>query len=380
MPGKNKAILWLLALGLALTAPAMESVVIFRSGEHGVDSCRIPALVSTRDDALFAVAEGRKTSWKDKSPTCLLGSVSEDGGRTWSQPSVVADAGDDALMDPCPVYDAATGTISLFCVQWRRTEGKIQPLAMLSLVSKDGGRHWSKPSALPFPSWLRSCAVLGLGPGSGMTMAAGPSRGRLVIPMRYALADGQGGCRSLYSDDHGGTWKFGREATPDLRGECQIAEAQPGVLLVNVRVGAERRQARSLDGGETWTSPSVVPGLVSPRKGCHGALLSYPGMANALLFSGPDDADSRKNLAVWLSGDGGNTWPARIHLGTRAAGYSSLALLPGGDVGLAYEAGPGEEFSTAATRPPGWMEIVFVRLPASEIRAATPSAAAEKPF
>jgi sialidase-1 len=362
-----------LALAGAATVPAAETTTIFRSGDNGINSCRIPAVVAAKDGALFAVTEGRKKSWLDKSPTCLLGSVSKDGGKTWSRPVVITDAGDDALMDPCPVYDAATGEIHLFCTRWgapAKKGGKQTVTGVYRLVSKDGGENWSKPESMAALLLHGSCHTGGFGPGSGIELAGGPHKGRLVIPMRQTDKNIAGGCRVVHSDDHGKSWRLGREPTKGLEGECQIAEPAPGVLLMNVRDGNKRMQARSEDDGESWGPPSLAKELVTPKNGCQGSVLRYGGVPGAVIYSGPEDALERKNLTLRLSRDGGASWPGRIVLDTKAAGYSCLVLFPGGDVGVVYEAGPDAEFSREKERPAGWMNIVFQRVPAARIKTA----------
>lgn len=362
-----------LLLGGAATATAAETSTIFRSGDNGINSCRIPAVAATKDGGLFAVAEGRKTSWRDKSPTCLLGSVSRDGGKTWSRPAVIADAGHDALMDPCPVYDSATDEIHLFYVRWgapAKKEAEQAVVGVCRLVSKDGGKTWSKPASMASLLLNNACMTHGFGPGSGIELAGGPHKGRLVVPIRQK----PGGCHVVYSDDHGQSWRLGRKPANGLGGECQIAEYAPGVLLLNVRNGNKRMQARSDDGGETWGAPTAAKELVAPQSGCQGSVLRYEGVPGAVIYSGPEDAAERKNLTLRLSRDGGESWTGRIRLGTKAAGYSCLVPLPGGDIGVVYEAGPEAEFSREKERPAGWMNIVFRRVPAAEIKAALGSA------
>jgi sialidase-1 len=63
-------------------------------------------------------------------------------------------------------------------------------------------------------------------------------------------------------------------------------------------------------------------------------------------------------MSVRLSRDDGRTWPAArlIHAGPSA--YSSLARLPGGNVGLLYEAGAKNAYEEIrlARFPLDWLE------------------------
>ncbi len=369
---KNRFAILTACLMLGCTAAA-EPTTVFRSGDNGINSCRIPAVAAAQDGTLFAVTEGRKASWRDKSPTCLLGSVSKDGGKTWSQPVVIANAGDDALMDPCPVFDAATGELHLFCVRWGAPakKGEKQTVVdLLHLVSKDGGKSWSVPESMAAVLLNDDCRASGFGPGSGIVLAGGPHKGRLVVPIRQKNINAHGGCRTLCSDDHGKSWRPGRAPAGGVGGELQIAEPAPGVLLMNTRIRGGRMQARSNDGGESWGPAEAAKELVSPRDGCQASVLRYESIPGAVIYSGPEDAVERKNLTLRLSRDGGASWPGRVTLGTKAAGYSCLVSLPGGDLGVVYEAGPDAEFSRERNRPAGWMNIVFQRVPAATLKTA----------
>jgi sialidase-1 len=58
-----------------------------------------------------------------------------------------------------------------------------------------------------------------------------------------------------------------------------------------------------------------------------------------LLFSNPASTQSRKSMTVRMSYDEGVTWSVSKLLYTGPAGYSSLGMLPGGKIGILYEAG-----------------------------------------
>lgn len=91
----------------------MEQTVVFTEGEHGVERMRIPGLVTSARGTLLAFCEARDGG--DRTPTDLVLKRSEDGGRKWGPLQLVVKArGMDALMDPCPVVDGATGGIHCF--------------------------------------------------------------------------------------------------------------------------------------------------------------------------------------------------------------------------------------------------------------------------
>lgn len=97
-------------------------------------------------------------------------------------------------------------------------------------------------------------------------------------------------------------------------------------------------QSFSTDGGETWGPSREVKELPEPIEGCEGALLYHPS-THKLYFSHPDpDADLLRNrLKVWSSTNGGTTWQDHAIVWGKAAGYSSLVVMPNGDLGVFYD-------------------------------------------
>ena len=76
-----------------------------------------------------------------------------------------------------------------------------------------------------------------------------------------------------------------------------------------------------------------------------------------MLHSIPLDSAERRNVSVLLSYDEGLTWPVRRTVWSGDAGYSSLTVLPDGDIGLLTEVGNWERgFEIYFTRlTPEWL-------------------------
>src|SRR2546421_5596650 len=89
---------------------------VFNAGSGGYHTYRIPALVATKNGALIAICEGRKTGRGDHGDVDLVQKRSTDGGKTWGPLELIHDEGGGAKVtigNPCPVLDQDTGTICL---------------------------------------------------------------------------------------------------------------------------------------------------------------------------------------------------------------------------------------------------------------------------
>src|SRR5215472_8217797 len=106
--------LWpaLLVTVLAWSARPAE-VEVFRAGEGGYHTYRIPALLTTPKGTLLAFCEGRKNSAEDSGDIDVLLRRSFDGGKTWGPVQIVADAGEDTIGNPTPVVERQTGAVLL---------------------------------------------------------------------------------------------------------------------------------------------------------------------------------------------------------------------------------------------------------------------------
>src|SRR5580692_1936197 len=99
-----------LAAGAFATAP-IETADVFRAGEDGYHTYRIPALIATPKGTLLAFCEGRHLGRSDSGDIDLLLKRSFDRGKTWTAAKVLVDFGADTIGNPAPVVDRKTGAI-----------------------------------------------------------------------------------------------------------------------------------------------------------------------------------------------------------------------------------------------------------------------------
>jgi sialidase-1 len=340
-----RSALILLASGAFGASPVQTEV--FRAGDGGYHTYRIPALIVTARGALLAFCEGRRGSASDSGDIDLLLRRSTDRGRTWTPVQTVVDFEDGTAGNPAPVVDRRNGAILLLLTrnpgrvtERQIVEGGLTGARTVWLTrSTDDGATWSAPVEITpqvkRPEWTWYAT----GPGNGIQLRSG----RLLIPCDHIGRDDRA-MRShlIYSDDGGRNWAVGAVAE-EKTNESAVAEARDGSVVLNMRSyhGRNRRAVqRSRDRGLTLDALEFDETLVEPV--CQASLVggARPGSKpnGAMLFSNPAST-KRERMTVRLSPDDGRTWTASKTLHEGPAAYSSLAVLPDGSAGLLYERG-----------------------------------------
>lgn len=333
---------------------APVTVTVFRGGEDGYASFRIPAVVRTRSGDLLAFAEGRRGSAADDGDVDLVLKRSRDDGRSWGPLDVVAEDGTDFVGNPAPVVDAATGRVVVLATHKAGTDTELEILTgtgedssrIWLLASDDDGRTWARPKDITASVKPATWRWYTVGPGHAIQLAHGAHRGRLVAAANHTDADKGAGDHVLVSDDGGQTWRVGADDTPQsdlIPDENAVAELPDGSLLFSSRNQKEsapwhRLQARSADGGATFDPPyAMVEGLTVPV--VQGSILWAGGAHGRLLFAAPADQHDRVDLTVRTSSDEGATWSAGTRIASGPSGYSDLVELPDHRIGVLHEAG-----------------------------------------
>jgi sialidase-1 len=351
----------------ALPSPRVEmtQLDVFRSGEGGYHTYRIPALITTRKGTLLAFCEGRRNAGSDSGDIDLLLKRSFDQGKTWTKMQVVADFGGDTIGNPAPVVEQKTGTILLLLtrnpgnvVEKQIIDSSVEAARTVWIArSADDGATWTPPeeitASVKRPDWTWYAT----GPGNGIQLRSG----RLLIPCDH-IQKGSKERHShvIYSDNRGKSWNAGGIAD-DKTNESAVAELRDGSLLLNMRSyhGRNRREiAHSGDGGLTWSKSEPDLALIEPV--CQASLICAVRVGKKsdgrLLFSNPADT-RRVRMTVRLSPDDGKTWPVAKVLHPGPAAYSSLAVLRDGTVGILYERGDKSAYEriTFARFPLAWL-------------------------
>ena len=336
------------------TGELVQSIV-FYAGEHNVPSMRIPGVVLSKRGTLLSFCEAR--AGHDRSRTDLVLKRSKDGGKTWGPLQLVmkARAALDALVNPCPVVDTATGTIYCFLtlfpdgdVPIREWEARKRYGVIRTLITKstDDGITWTSPVDITEQiTDVKTDIEKKTGPGAGIQT----SDGRLVIP--YGIGpELESKAMIIYSDDHGETWKAGGR-TNSTSTETQIVELNDGSLRLDMRNQRPKQEPKhcryysiSRDGGKTWTEPERDGSLIDTT--CQASILRHPFRQQGqdkdpILFANAASTfQNRVNMTVRVSYDDGKTWPVAKSVHPGPCAYCCLVSLPDGSIGLLYENGP----------------------------------------
>ena len=334
-----------------------EHTVLYRSGDAGSRYYRIPALVTTTEGTLLAVADRRNDSQKDLPNLIdLVVRRSTDNGRTWGPQIVIArhtpqtGYGDAAL-----VVDRTTGDILCIhasgCGLWASTAE--QPLDINISRSSDDGVTWSAPERITPQIYGPGCdnpasaTLSGLFAGSGRALQLRDGTLLFAVAAHHTGRKWPPLCNYVcQSDDGGRTWRLLPAPASECGDESKLAELADGSWLISIRNPDRgcRRYALSHDRGRTWSEVREWRDLPDPA--CNGDLLRYSlrsegSSRNRLLHSIPADTARRRNVSVALSYDEGGTWPVRKSIWEGESAYSALTRLSDGSVGLLSEVADG---------------------------------------
>ncbi|MFN8939813.1 MAG: exo-alpha-sialidase [Acidobacteriota bacterium] len=367
---------------------------VFTTGDQGYAMFRIPGLTVTPKGALLAYAEGRKSSSSDWADIDIVVRRSEDGGATWSdlkaigklpatpaQNPAAARLGRPAshitYNNPVAFADRKKGLVHfIYCVEYMRA---------FYLRSDDDGRTFSAPVEITstFDQFQKDYAwkVIATGPGHGIQLR----NGRLLVPVWLSTSETNphkpSVAATIYSDDHGKTWKRGDIAVPSQGevvdpSETVAVQLASGRVMLNARTISPRHRRvvlTSKDGATKWSAPRFQQELVEPI--CFGSLVRHSG--KKLLFVNPDNllkaglegapgqSRDRRNLTIRLSEDDGETWKTQRVIDPGWTAYADLNTSPDGAIYVLYERG---EPDPARLRI---ASLTLVRFPLAWVRAGS---------
>ena len=363
-------------LGLVLCvlwSPAQE-VTVYRSGEEGYASYRIPAIIKNKSGDLIALAEGRVDGSADFGNVDIVCKISRDHGKSWSPLKVVVDNGELQAGNPAPVVDLLDdrypkGRVFLFYNTGNQSEQDVRNGKGLRevwyITSEDGGQSWSSPvnitsqvhrpyqpladSSYQFTEDWRTYANT---PGHAFQFVYGRHKGRIYVAANHNQGNPQPGntdwvAHAYFTDDHGETFRLSENV--DYAGSNESTAAQIGdnrVYMSSRNQSYHPRQriiSISQDGGESWQFSRPDPNLPDPVN--QGSVLSWKaGNTFILAHSNAADSLARNRLTLRLSRNGGESWYYNKVVAHAPAGYqgafsaySDIVLISEKKIGILYE-------------------------------------------
>lgn len=310
-----KSVLFYSICGLLLIhahVNAQSKLPLFKSGDGGYKCFRIPAIITTSKGTLIALAEGRWGGCSDTGDIDMVMKRSFDGGKTWTDLTVIWNDANNTCGNPTIVEDRKNNRIIVLSTWNLGSDHENQIIAgtskdtrrIFTLTSDNEGETWSAARDITADVKLSSWTWYATGPCNGIQMESGKYKGRIVIPCDHIEKDSKKYfSHSIHTDDGGQTWHLGGTTPTDMVNECTVAELPKGKLMLNMRNYNEirvRRFSTSKDGGMTWSALKSDTTLIEPV--CQASLIAFKhGKKRALAFSNPANQKSRTNMTVRIS-------------------------------------------------------------------------------
>lgn len=351
--------------------PNMDKAIEVFPFENAGAYYRIPALVVTTNGTLLAFADRRYNN-RDDLPNRIEVEVtrSTNNGSNWSKrikitPTSVSKT--DGYGDTASVVVRNSNTVLALVASHRGFKASTpnNPININVFRSTDEGLTWSKGEDITSQIYGAQCkdAVRSkwyaafVSSGNGVQL----STGRILFVLNVR-EDGQWNVKLfrnyvMYSDDGGYTWNVSKNAPKNTVGgnEAKIVELSDGRLLMSARPssGNKRMHAYSSDRGETWTD--ATPKSDITVAGSNGDMIYYTSVKNgwdtnriihfiptaSTTVTGEHQYNGRvgpANPYFYYSYDDGKTFikGPQVKVGQQS-GYSSLAVLHDGSIGVLYE-------------------------------------------
>jgi hypothetical protein len=283
--------------------------------------------LSTGGDGTVYFSGTSGTSTAEPPSVAVVASRSTDGGRTWQEPTTVADAEPGNDTDAITAHPTRAGHAYLIWANWDHSYQPPMSNALRLSRTTDHGRHWSPPVT------IHRAAPTAIDFAGHILVL--PDGQLLAVFSNADVVQGRGTLLASRSADEGRTWQPAVEIGSRPVGsftdpESGVELPQPGfhssvvdsdgtVYVVSESstspTAGAVSVARSDDGGRTWTTiglPGVTAFAFEPA-----IAVDARGTVGVLWYDVRNDrpGDAVLTTDVWFarSRDGGTTW-RQFHL------------------------------------------------------------------
>jgi len=330
----------------ALSVNAIPCKIDFAPDESYYQNYRYFAMQAS----IEATAGGRLWScWiggGDNATAFLIATYSDDKGETWEDIQFVIDPHNDDLPLVRNVHIGCfwqdpLGRLWLFYQQsLGMYDGEGANLAIVCENPDDETPVWSEPQYVSIGASLKKPIVTKNGEWL-LPVSIWEREHPINKPLQneYAELDEIRGARVYASTDQGATWEYrgGVNFTNHRFNEHSIVELDDGRIMMYSRCKTEIRKSYSSDGGRTWTAEEIA----FPHVDSLAMIRTLPS-GNLLLIkhgtSMTEATDIRRDLAAFISRDGGETWEGGLLLDSgKYVSYPDIAIGADGTIYVQYD-------------------------------------------
>lgn len=402
----------------AASAVDGKKQTIYLSANHASTPYRIPAVATLNNGTVLAIADHRPCGADigngEVDLYAKVGTIAANGSYSWNpsaiDPSVsgglkIADGdSSNGYGDAAVVVDRESGKVLVICVSGKVVFSKgssSKHNKMARIVGSADGLSWETPQDVTtafFDNLLPSAYTMFMASGR-MIQSQHVKVGNYYRIYGVLLVREKSGWFSksnnnyvVYSDDFGASWKV-LGGSYCLKGgdEAKVEELPNGDLVMSSRTSGGRyfnvfkfTDLNSASG--SWGSATKYS--FGGSNSTNGELMLYKGLVDAngteynVMLQSLPTGSSRSNVAVfykafatsktsWAVSDFTSGWTKGIEVDNGLSAYSTMTILPNGQVGFLYE--DGNDTSNADA---DYFNIVYVPLTVEEITGGAFSAPA----
>lgn len=400
-----------LSVSAQTAASAIESKkqTLYSSVNHASTPYRIPAVATLNNGTVLAIADqrpcGADVGNGEVDIYAKVGTIAADGTYSWNpsatDPSVagglkIADGtSSNGYGDATVVVDRESGKVLVICVSGNvvfSSGSSSKHNKMARIIGSADGLSWQSPEDVTsqfFANELSSAYTMFMASGrmiQSQHVKVGDYYriyGVLLVREKSGWFSKSNNNYVVYSDDFGASWKV-LGGTYCVKGgdEAKVEELPNGDLVISSRTSGGRyfnvfkfTNLNSASG--SWGSATKYS--FGGSNSTNGELMLYKGLVDAsgtaynVMLQSLPTGSSRSNVAVfykafaadkssWAVSDFTSGWTKGIEVDNGASAYSTMTILPNGQIGFLYE----DDYDTSKADG-DYSNIVYVPLTAEEI-------------
>lgn len=399
----------------AASAINSKKQTLFLSTAHPSKPYRIPAIATQNNGTILAISDqrpcGADVGNGEVDIYAKVGTINHDGSYTWNPSSKdpyvegglkIADgtgtsgAFNCGFGDAAVVVDRESGKVLVICVAGNVVFSKGSASShnkMARIIGSADGLTWITPEDVTtafFDNLLPDAHTMFMASGrmiqSKIVKNGDYYRiyGALLVREKQKYTTKHNNY-VVYSDNFGESWEIlgnsvacgGVYSSGNYADEAKVEELPNGDIVISSRTSGGRYYNVYNSTKGTWGSATKC--IFAGRNSTNGELLFYKGLVgtdgkeyNVMLQSLPT-GNSRSNVAVyykafstdkssWAVSDFTSGWEKGIEVDNGASAYSTMTILPNGQIGFLYE----DNYDTSKADG-DYSDIVYVPLTVEEI-------------